>query len=251
MLIFDFDGVLINSLDEVALTSYNAATGKLYTSLADAPSDPIELFMRNRFHVQPIGDAIVLMNWCLDSYRIDPNKILTREEYQNIICDAATELIDRTNLIYEARRCFIEKDTKGWLALHHTYQPLWEELAGRNNCPFVILTNKNHDATMRLCRHFGLGIDADDIYSGDQGISKIENMQKIQARFVSESFAFIDDSINNLKELDIFFKRKKLNLSLLLANWGYTGGNDAVAAQQSGYKVVNQYDVISLLGMNP
>jgi beta-phosphoglucomutase-like phosphatase (HAD superfamily) len=33
MLIFDFDGVLINSLDEVVLTTYNAATDRFVTSL--------------------------------------------------------------------------------------------------------------------------------------------------------------------------------------------------------------------------
>jgi hypothetical protein len=37
MLILDFDGVLINSIDEVTLTVYNAATGKLVTTLAALP----------------------------------------------------------------------------------------------------------------------------------------------------------------------------------------------------------------------
>jgi hypothetical protein len=44
MLILDFDGVLINSLDEVALTAYNATTGKLVTSLADLPTALVGLF---------------------------------------------------------------------------------------------------------------------------------------------------------------------------------------------------------------
>ena len=51
MLIFDFDGVLINSLDEVVLTSFNAASQTLHTALAEIPFDLVRLFKRNRFHV--------------------------------------------------------------------------------------------------------------------------------------------------------------------------------------------------------
>lgn len=53
MLIFDFDGVLIDSLDEVILTVYNTATGQQVTRLTDLAQPLVELFRRNRFHVQP------------------------------------------------------------------------------------------------------------------------------------------------------------------------------------------------------
>ena len=244
MLIFDFDGVLINSLDEVGLTAYNAATDSLVTSPAEVPSDLIQMFKDNRFHVQAIGDAIALMNWCLINWRKDSQKILSREEYLTIAPGADLALADRTNLIYDTRKRFIEKDIGRWFALHQTYQPLWDELIRRQNHPFVILTNKNHDATWRLCRHFGLNIDARDIYSGDKGVSKIENMLRIQARFGKEAFSFIDDSIKNLNELDLYFNTEKKVLTLVLATWGYTGAQDAAMAQEYGYGVVQQTDVV-------
>ncbi len=75
MLIFDFDGVLINSLDEVTLTVYNTTTAKRVTSLADLPEALVGLFQRNRYHVQPIGDAILLMGWCVDHYRESPGSL--------------------------------------------------------------------------------------------------------------------------------------------------------------------------------
>ena len=250
MLIFDFDGVLINSVNEVALTSYNAVTGNLLTSLADAPTGPVKLFIRNRFHVQPIGDAITLMKWCLGADFTDLKKILSGKEYQSITTDETTELIDRTNLIYETRRRFIDTNTKRWLALHRPYQPLWGELAIRKNCPIVILTNKNHDATELLCRHLGLRINANDIYSGDQGVTKVENMRIIRKRFGNQNFYFIDDSIKNLKDLGRYFNKEKTNLSLLLAAWGYTGIKDAENALQFGCTPVNQSDVIQLIKLD-
>ena len=244
MLIFDFDGVLINSLDEVGLTAYNAATDSLVTSPAEVPSDLIQMFKDNRFHVQAIGDAIALMNWCLINWRKDLQKILTREEYRTIAQGSDIALADRTNLIYDTRKRFIEKDIGRWFALHQTYQPLWDELTRRQNHPFVILTNKNHDATWRLCRHFGLTIDAKDIYSGDNGVSKIENMLRIQARFGKEAFSFIDDSVKNLNELDLYFNTEKKVLTLLLATWGYTGAQDSMMEQEYGYEVLQQTDVV-------
>jgi len=247
MLIFDFDGVLINSLDEVVLTTYNAATGSLCTSLAQVPADLVHMFKNNRFHVQPIGDAIALMNWCLINWQKDLQKILTPEEYQTIARNSDIALTDRTNLIYDTRQRFIDRNTKRWLALHQPYQPLWNELIRRKNYPFVILTNKNHDATLRLCRHFGLQINADDIYSGDHGVTKIENMLRIHERFGQLQFSFIDDSIKNLKELDHHFNRGKKVLSLALAAWGYIGAEDAGMAPESGYPAFQQTDVVRLL----
>ena len=247
MLIFDFDGVLINSLDEVVLTTYNAATGNLCTSLAQVPVDLLQVFKNNRFHVQPIGDAIALMSWCMENRQGDLNKILTRQEYRSIADGPDISLTDRTNLIYDTRQRFIDRDTGRWLALHQPYQPLWDEIIRRKKCPFVILTNKNYDATLRLCRHFGLQINADDIYSGDHGLTKIENMGRIQERWGKKSYSFIDDSVKNLKELDLYFNRGKKKLALLLATWGYTGAQDERTARESGYPALQQTDVVRLL----
>ena len=248
MMIFDFDGVLINSLDEVTLTAYNTATGKLVTSLADLPKTLVGLFQHNRFHVQPIGDAILLMNWCLNNYRGKSESILLNpHEYNALISGATTSITDRTLWIYETRHQFITRDPDCWLALHRPYQPLWGQLIGRRKHAFVILTNKNRDATLRLCQHFGLGIDAIDVYSGDHGTSKVENMQQIQKRFTVEAFDFIDDSIKNLRELENSLNVDKEMINLLLASWGYIGPQDERIAKQFAYPVLTQKDLIDLL----
>ena len=247
MLIFDFDGVLINSLDEVTLTAYNAVTGEQVTSLAELPAALVGLFQHNRFHVQVIGDAILLMTWCLNNYRTQSEKILNPNEYEALICDAKASLTDRTLLIYETRSQFIANEPECWLALHHPYQPLWGELVERPKYVFIILTNKNRDATLRLCQHFGLNIQATDVYSGDHGTSKVENMRQIQKRLSDPPFYFIDDSVKNLRELENSVNVGNKMIRLLLASWGYTGPLDEKIAQQYGYPVIDQNDLIALL----
>jgi phosphoglycolate phosphatase-like HAD superfamily hydrolase len=247
MLIFDFDGVLINSLDEVILTAYNAVTGKQVTSLADLPTALVGLFQHNRFHVQAIGDAILLMNWCLNHYHNKSEHILNPHEYEALISDATVSITDRTLRIYETRSQFIAKAPECWLALHRPYQPLWGHLLHRRKYTFVILTNKNRDATLRLCQHFGLNIHAVDVYSGDHGTSKVENMRQIQKRFADQPFYFIDDSVKNLQELENSVNAENKMIWLLLASWGYTGPRDEKIAQQYGYPVLNQKDLIALV----
>jgi phosphoglycolate phosphatase-like HAD superfamily hydrolase len=247
MLIFDFDGVLINSLDEVTLTAYNSATGEKATSLADLPAALVGLFQHNRFHVQPIGDAVLLMNWCLKNYRNRSESILNPQEYETLISGADVSIDDRTRQIYEKRSQFIAKDPERWLALHRPYQPLWSQLTRRRKTGFVILTNKNRDATLRLCQHFGLSIDAVNVYCGDHGATKAEHMRQIQRRFTSQSFDVIDDSVKNLRDLENSLNAGDKMNRLMLASWGYIGPSDERIAQKYGYPVLNQKDLIALL----
>jgi len=247
MLIFDFDGVLINSLDEITLTAYNTATGKRVTSLADLPKALVKLFQQNRFHVQLIGDAILLMNWCLNNYHNKSKQILNAHEYKVLISDATASITDRTLRIYETRSQFIASGPECWLALHRPYQPLWGELIRHPKYVFVILTNKNRDATLRLCQHFGLGIHAADVYSGDHGTGKVDNMRQIQKRFSDQLYGFIDDSVKNLRELENFLNEENKMIRLLFASWGYTGPRDKKIAQECGYPVLNQKELIALL----
>ena len=250
MLIFDFDGVLINSLDEVTLTAYNTATGNRVNSLADLPTALVGLFQHNRFHVQPIGDAILLMNWCLNNYRHNSEQILKPHQYESLLSDATVSITDRTLRIYETRSQFITGDPERWLALHRPYQPLWDELIHRPNRVLVILTNKNRDATLRLCQHFGLGIHAVDVYSGDEGTRKVENMRQIQKRYADQLYGIIDDSVKNLRELEKSLNAENKKARLLFASWGYTGPGDEKIAEEYGYPVISQKDLITLLDKN-
>jgi hypothetical protein len=101
---------------------------------------------------------------------------------------------------------------------------------------------------LRLCRHFGLNIQTIDVYSGDKGVSKTENMQQIQGRFGAGPYYFIDDSVKNLQELDAALNRQKKKVFIpLLASWGYTGPEDEKFARKFGYAILKQTDAILFL----
>ena len=251
MIIFDFDGVLMSSLDEVVLTVYNAAVGDLVTSAAGLPGGLGRLFRRNRFHVQQIGDGLTLMSWCISNYQREGDRILAPDEYRRIISGSAVPLAERTRRVYESRSLFIETDPDRWYGLHQPFQPLWNVLKDQQTQPVVILTHKNRDATRRLCRYFGLDVEENNIYSGDHSVGKVENIRSIFKRFRSQLYHFIDDSIKNLHELNNAFNSKNRHLELLFASWGYKGPEDEEVARLSGYPIFSQEETIRLLISEP
>ena len=245
MLIFDFDGVLLNSVVEMSITAYNTVTGGLATSPDDLPGNTAELFVNNRYHVQPAGDAINLMSWCIDNaglpgdHRLEPKEYLAVRETSNV------PLKERTGRFFAARKRLVAQDPVRWASLNTVYQPIWDVLKGQDAEGIVILTNKNREATVTLCHHFGLAVRAGNVYSGDHGTTKIENLLEIHARFGRERYGFVDDSIGNLEELDAYFNRDKPLLELMLAAWGYIGPDDRALARPAGYAICQQTDLIA------
>ncbi len=238
MLIFDFDGVLLDSVQEIAVTAYNTLNPGIATQLNQIPLAALELFLRNRFHVQPIGDAPVLMKWCLEVGKSNPDKLLSPREYGKIIQQVDEPVTARTTRFFEMRNHFKTKDLKAWIALNAPVQPLWRVMIEKHSESLVLLTNKNRDATISLSDHFGLKISDDNVYSGDHGTTKIENMTRIMQRFKESAYAFIDDSVKNLREIDEYFNKNEKIVSLIFATWGYTGPDDARFAEDLGYQVV-------------
>ena len=248
MLIFDFDGVLLNSVVEMSITAYNTVTGGLATAPADLPGNAAELFVTNRYHVQPAGDAINLMAWCVENAGLPGGHRLEPAAYRAIRDASDVPLKERTGQFFAARKRFVAHDPVQWASLNTVYQPVWDELKGQYAEGIVILTNKNREATVTLCHHFGLSVLAENVYSGDHGTTKIENLLAIQARFGRERYGFVDDSIGNLEELDAHFNAKEPCLDLMLASWGYIGPEDQMLARRAGYAILNQAGLIARIG---
>ena len=112
-----------------------------------------------------------------------PQKLLSDKEYNDIIGQVDEPVADRTIRFFETRRRFKTKDISAWTVLNQPVQPLWDYLIERQIGEPVILTNKNREATMDLCSHYGLKISNGNIYSGDHGTTKIANMQQIMRRY--------------------------------------------------------------------
>ncbi|MFP4347828.1 MAG: HAD family hydrolase [Thermodesulfobacteriota bacterium] len=247
MLIFDFDGVLINSIDEVTVTAYNAVSGESATTLEELPGDLVALFQRNRFHARAAPDVFSLMDWCRRHFEQQSDHLLSPSEFQAILSEDDRPPEARREQFFKTRRRFVEKNRDAWFSLNAPYQPLWDALMERGGRRVVLLTSKNRAAAGDLCRRFDLQVADENIYSGDGGANKIDNMNRIHERFQRPAYTFVDDNLANLKQLDDHFNQNKDFLHLLMAAWGYVGPDDRDRAGQSGYPCITQTDLIHRL----
>lgn len=247
MLIFDFDGIIINSVNEVVVTAYNTGAGSSCTALSEIPESVVRSFLLNRFHFRLAGESVPLMNWCRTIGSEDPERILGAAEYAELIAADASPIAARTAMFFATRAKFIARAREAWLRLNAPYQPIFAELQRVGAERVVILTNKNRDAVIELTHHYGLPLLRENVYSGDGGRLKGENMLEIAARFAADRYFFIDDSLENLIELDAHCKAHSIRFNPLLGSWGYLGPNDAANAAQAGYPSYTQQDLINLV----
>ena len=126
MLIFDFDGVLMDSLDEIVLSAYNAVNGCLLDSLQNIPENIITRFKQNRHLFQPIGDALPLMAWCIEQSNDPTADILTRREFARRVKNTPEPLLQRSTYFFTTRNRLIKEHYQRWLALNRPYYPLWD-----------------------------------------------------------------------------------------------------------------------------
>ncbi len=245
MFIFDFDGVLIDSVKEAGLSAYNSVTGQLCTDLKQMPEPCFNLYFKNIMHFHNPYTLTILIKWCLENYKESPDRLLTREEFKEFAKTLDINPIEVTPYFFSVREKFISADLSNWLKLNEPYNPLWSKLA--NYCPekVIILTAKNKNAVVSLCSHYGLNVLEENIYSGDGNLTKMDNLKTIHARFKLPKYDFIDDHLKNLSDLDNEFKScPDFHLNLILCDWGYGDKADMVEAKNLGFKVMSQEEVV-------
>ena len=237
MLIFDFDGVIVDSVDETAVTAYNAQTGHLVAGLSELPPVYLANFRKNRPLVHLAGNLPTLAAWCLQQ---ETTQALDHQRWHLILNHEQRSLDERRELFFATRAKLFDRAPSSWFELNRPYQPLWDFLKAQDSTRIWILTFKNRKAVLDLCTHYGKDLIPEQILSGDAGTTKISNLQTLR-HHVGEKAAlsFVDDCVQNLQEL-----QKALPTSqcpeLFLANWGYVDPGDEALAHSQGYGVLSQ-----------
>ena len=249
MLILDYDGVLLDSLPEVAATSFFAGKNHLeafnikdlypFEALLNKEAIFFNSFFKNRFHCQPAGDFLVLAELILNQ-NIQEDALLEKDFFQGALNSHPLTSQKRTSLFFKYRQEIINFNLQSWLSLHKNFQDIWAEAKYFEN-NIILLTNKDKQATQLTSKHLGLNLKKENIYAGDTA-TKSENLVKIIERFQAKEITFIDDSIKNLLELKAFCEKNKINFKPLLANWGYLGPSDESTARNNSISIISRKD---------
>ncbi len=247
MILLDFDGVLMDSLPEVAVSAYNACLDRLVTDVAALPGGLLEAFRRCRHFMREPSEAIPLMRWCLSSLSHPKCPRLDAVTFQRCCRSSPLPADVRRQRLFAARQRLWQAHPEAFLSLNRPFQPLWNFLSRRRHRAFVVLTTKNRRAVTALCRHFGLDIDSGNIYSGDGGTAKTTHMVTLHRRFAASEYVFIDDLLPNLRRLREGFRQPGVRLRLYRASWGYGPDTDAAVAGREDIVDIDLQGAIDLL----
>ena len=112
MWIFDFDGVIFDSVPEISISSFNAVRKCLVSDLNDLPQGYLETFRANRFAATRGGDMPVLALWCLEN----PGEKVTREAFAGFAATLPTSGDELESQFFAARAKLMEQDLGRWIS---------------------------------------------------------------------------------------------------------------------------------------
>lgn len=245
VILLDFDGVLIDSVDECVVTAYNQYTGSLCRSLSDLPAAYVPLMRRNRSRARKAGEFKRLAGWCLEQVRLGNHEAQLSEEQFRELYDGSESFPELGKEFFSFRQRLVALNMESWCELNPPMQPIWEWLVSHPAARFTILTYKNLAAVEAICRHYGLELRKEDVFASDDGTTKAENLERIIKKHgESKQYHFIDDSIDNLIEIREIEHRS--NLSLYWASWGFQIEGDGARAEREKFQVLSQTGAIRL-----
>jgi len=214
VIVFDFDGVLCDSIKECMIVSFNAYWSNRTIGTDKISPELSNYFYRYRNLVRPAGEYFII--W--ESYY--NNRNFKNASYNEMVVDNSHKISRFQGVFFDYRR-ELKKDLSYWLSLHDPY-PNTQEYFNNHSTSVYILTNKDRDSVEIISTEHGYRNRIKEIYSKEISTDKKLLINRLIADHHDASkrihFYFIDDHVHNL--LDVCRGENK-NVTGILAKWGY------------------------------
>jgi len=208
----DFDGVVINSIDECYETSWRA-----YAKWKGVPATPdpdrAAFFGRVRKHVRPAGQYWVLHH-AYDAGLTGLDEVA----FGRLVEQHAATIRTFEPLFFGERNAQRAADLSGWLALNPPYDGAREGIRSLMERGLLyIVTTKDGESVRLLMDHFGIGFDPDRIHGKERHENKAEAIRAIsqETRVDPDEILFLDDHPDHLKDVAV------TGAECVWASWGY------------------------------
>jgi phosphoglycolate phosphatase-like HAD superfamily hydrolase len=227
-LIVDFDGVVVDALEECALVTWlgvhpPAATAPVSSYLRAMPEEFQRRFARVRDYSRTLDHFLV-------AHRAAAGRIASQSDFDRIYATFAPETVRRfvAGASAARRRCRSEEEPF-WLDLHTLY-PGVDDLLRRHAGSVAVITAKDADSVRVILRRRGLeGTVAEVI--GECG-RKDEAVRDLCARYGGSprDVLFIDDNLSNVRRV------AGTGAATRWATWGYHTPEDLALARAGGIR---------------
>jgi phosphoglycolate phosphatase-like HAD superfamily hydrolase len=239
LLALDFDGVIVNSIEECLVVGYNSlqkhlGPGGFINRLNELEKEQVLASRQMRNFIRHSEDYIYIFYALLRSASIQ-----NQREFDKFLKQYADLKDTFHEVFYLERSRFLEMEQQRWLELNPLY-PGIEDFIRNYRCPdrLVIVTTKKAEFVEVTLTAAGIRFPAENLFSADMGLSKSALISEIlRSRAIQpQEFYFIDDQVDTL------IKAKPLGINLYLAHWGYTNENQVQLAEQEEIAVLSRAD---------
>lgn len=238
--LFDADDVLLNSLDEVAITGYNA-----YRIFAGATEDPV-------FFIEELPEGIrAKLEACRPRVK-GPAELLafmhlisedSGFEERDIISDFPPEKEKRfKDILYGFRREMFMRNEEAFSKAVKTYGEAcrqFKRLQETDGVDTYIVTNRDWRTIQQALLQQGIFIEETRILDGESGMSKKERiMSIIRKHALPEAVSYVDDNI------DLLLSLTDIGIRLFIARWGCREKDRIAEAEEQGIIPLQQEEIV-------
>lgn len=227
--VFDFDGVICDSVGENLLTTWRAVAP---TGLpATPPADVEARFRACRPVIETGHQNIPLLHLLLDGYEVEQIHTDFDRLHKDFLAARGQSEADSMAAFGQARAAWQAADPDGWFNAQgfyaHAIEPV-NRVADRA----VIATTKQHEFACRLVTHAGLQIPLPRVYGMERlGPQKKRNvLEAVLERNPQAQVHFFEDRIATLNKMTDLPR-----LALHLVDWGYNLPQERAAAAASAH----------------
>ena len=208
----DFDGVIIDSIEECYIISKSVYFG--YSFFSHDEIEYKKIFFKYRGLVRPPYEYLIL-HQAIEIYIQDRD-----HDFKKLFNEILKNISDKDKQFFESdffkkRQLFQENDFQAWVNLN-PLMPFGKTLIGSNNTDVFIVTTKNKAATIALLDYYK--IDVAGIYANDEIKSfgsKGKLIQSLMQENIMQDALFLDDAVEHLDTI------KDRRVKCFFADWGY------------------------------
>lgn len=258
LLIFDFDGVLCNSIHDSMMTALNTYIRLVpsHRLPLDIPLTPDRVFSFEASHpvfFQQFSDLMPLARRAEDYFLIiglieqgETGQISGQSDFDGARANVPVQQLDRFyDAFYETRHRMRESDPHAWSRLFTSFDGIADTIRDlKHRFRFAIVTAKDKKSVLFQLKAFRIKslFRTEMILDKDSAPSKREAIIALQKKtgIPYTAMHFIDDKVNHLMSV------QDLGVRCYLAAWGFNGERERQAAASSGIALLHLNDLPDL-----
>lgn len=242
--VFDFDGVLCESVIETAITGWHAAASIWCDMPGAVPQEKIDQFRLARPIIETGYEAILTMRLLFQDVSVATIHASYREKFDDLIAESNLTIEGLKKLFGDTRDHWIAKNSEEWVNKNPLYDGVYDKLNGLNKATsWYIITTKHERFVKLILQTNKIEFKDEQIYGLDRNMSKAEVLKVLLQIHPEKLIYFIEDRLPTL--LNVQKQDGLANVTLFFAFWGYNTAEDKVsAANNTAIKILKSEDFL-------